>query len=177
MKYRVWILALLVVALLSTSAVVLADSGPAVGSVAPEFTLPSQEGTPVSLKDYRGKWVVLYFYPKDFTSGCTIEAHNFQRDQPQYQQKGAVVLGVSVDSADSHKKFCTKEGLNFRLLADSDHKVSSAYGSLTNLGLVKFASRHTFIIDPEGKIAKSYTDVNPNQHSAEVLAALTELQK
>jgi len=177
MKYRVWILALLVVALLSTSAVVLADSVPAVGSVAPEFTLPSQEGTPVSLKDYRGKWVVLYFYPKDFTSGCTIEAHNFQRDQPQYQQKGAVVLGVSVDSADSHKKFCTKEGLNFRLLADSDHKVSSAYGSLTNLGLVKFASRHTFIIDPEGKIAKSYTDVNPNQHSAEVLAALTELQK
>jgi len=177
MKYRVWILALLVVALLSTSAVVLADSVPAVGSVAPEFTLPSQEGTPVSLKDYRGKWVVLYFYPKDFTSGCTIEAHNFQRDQPQYQQKGAVVLGVSVDSADSHKKFCTKEGLNFRLLADSDHKVSSAYGSLTNLGLVKFASRHTFIINPEGKIAKSYTDVNPNQHSAEVLAALTELQK
>ena len=177
MKYRVWILALLVVALLSTSAVVLADSVPAVGSVAPEFTLPSQEGTPVSLKDYRGKWVVLYFYPKDFTSGCTIEAHNFQRDQPQYQQKGAVVLGVSVDSADSHKKFCTKEGLNFRLLADSDHKVSSAYGSLTNLGLVKFASRHTFIINPEGKIAKSYTDVNPNQHSAVVLAALTEMQK
>jgi peroxiredoxin Q/BCP len=177
MNHRVRILALLVIALLSTSAVVLADSVPAVGSAAPEFTLPSQEGTPVSLKDYRGKWVVLYFYPKDFTSGCTIEAHNFQRDQSQYQQKGAVVLGISVDSADSHKQFCTKEGLNFKLLADSDHKVSSAYGSLTNLGLVKFASRHTFIITPEGKIAKAYTDVNPNQHSAEVLAALTELQK
>jgi peroxiredoxin Q/BCP len=154
-----------------------AGSAPSVGSAAPEFTLNSQEGTPVSLRDYRGKWVVLYFYPKDFTSGCTIEAHNFQRDQAQYQQKNVVVLGVSVDSADSHKQFCAKEGLNFKLLADTDHKVSSAYDSLTNLGLVKFASRHTFIINPEGKIAKAFTEVNPNQHSAEVLSALTELQK
>ena len=154
-----------------------AGDAPAVGSVAPEFTLNSQEGTPVSLKDYRGQWVVLYFYPKDFTSGCTIEAHNFQRDQPLYQQKKVVVLGVSVDSADSHKQFCAKEGLNFKLLADTDHTVSSAYGSLTNLGLVKFAARHTFIINPEGKIAKVFTDVNPNKHSEEVLSALTELQK
>jgi peroxiredoxin Q/BCP len=154
-----------------------ADSTPLLGSMAPEFTLTSQEGTPVSLKDYRGKWVVLYFYPKDFTSGCTIEAHNFQRDQSQYQQKGAVVLGVSVQSADSHKQFCTKEGLNFKLLADTDHKVSSAYGSLTNLGLVKFASRHTFIINPEGKVAKVFTEVSPNKHSEEVLVALSELQK
>lgn len=165
------------VTLIALSAMSFAGSAPAVGSMAPEFTLNSQEGTPVSLKDYRGKWVVLYFYPKDFTSGCTIEAHNFQRDQPQYQQKNAVVLGVSVDSADSHKQFCAKEGLNFKLLADTDHKVSSAYDSLTNLGLVKFASRHTFIINPEGKIAKAFTEVNPNQHSSEVLSALTELQK
>jgi thioredoxin-dependent peroxiredoxin len=157
--------------------VAFAGTGPAVGSQAPEFTLNSQEGTPVSLKDYHGKWVVLYFYPKDFTSGCTIEAHNFQRDQALYEQKQAVVLGVSVDSADSHKKFCTKEGLNFKLLADTDHKVSSAYDSLTNFGLVKIAARHTFIINPEGKIAKAFTEVNPNQHSAEVLAALAELQK
>jgi peroxiredoxin Q/BCP len=154
-----------------------AGDAPPVGSVAPEFTLNSQEGTPVSLKDYRGQWVVLYFYPKDFTSGCTIEAHNFQRDQPLYQQKKVVVLGVSVDSADSHKQFCAKEGLNFKLLADTDHTVSSAYGSLTNLGLVKFAARHTFIINPEGKIAKVFTEVNPNKHSEEVLSALTELQK
>src|SRR5438105_15854538 len=118
-----------------------AGSPPQVGTVAPEFTLPSQDGQQVSLKDYSGKWVVLYFYPKDFTSGCTIEAHNFQRDQEQYARKNAVVLGVSVDSADSHKKFCAKEGLNFKLLADTDHKVSSDYGSLTNLLLVKFASR------------------------------------
>ena len=126
------------VALCMTSFVVspllcFAGDAPAVGSAAPEFTLNSQEGTPVSLKDYRGQWVVLYFYPKDFTSGCTIEAHNFQRDQPLYQQKKVIVLEVSVDSADSHKQFCAKEGLNFKLLADTDHTVSSAYGSLTRV--------------------------------------------
>jgi thioredoxin-dependent peroxiredoxin len=157
--------------------IVFAAAPPPVGSVAPEFTLPSQEGAPVSLKDYRGQWVVLYFYPRDFTSGCTVEAHNFQRDQAQYQQKGAVVLGVSVDSADSHKQFCTKEGLNFKLLADTNHTVSSAYGSLMNLGLVKFSSRHTFIVNPEGKVAKVFTGVNPSSHSEEVLSSLTELQK
>src|SRR6266852_6790607 len=101
---------------------VAADSPqpPAVGSSAPTFTLPNQEGAQVSLNQFKGKWVVLYFYPKDFTGGCTIEAHNFQRDQAQYVQKGVVVLGVSVDDADSHKKFCTKEGLTFKLLADTD---------------------------------------------------------
>jgi thioredoxin-dependent peroxiredoxin len=156
---------------------VLAASTPSVGTMAPEFTLPSQEGTPVSLKDYRGKWVVLYFYPKDFTSGCTIEAHNFQRDQPQYLQKGVVVLGVSVDTADSHKQFCTKEGLNFKLLADTDHKVSSDYGSLTSFGAAKVAARHTFIINPQGKIVKVFTEVDPNKHSEEVLSTLAELQK
>jgi peroxiredoxin Q/BCP len=176
MTYRLVLTAILVVAVALTPLMMLGASMPSAGSVAPEFTLTSQEGTPVSLKDYRGKWVVLYFYPKDFTSGCTIEAHNFQRDQPQYQQRNVVVLGVSVDSADSHKQFCTKEGLNFKLLADADHKVSSAYGSLTNLGMVKFASRHTFIINPEGKVAKVFTEVNPNKHSEEVLLALAELQ-
>jgi peroxiredoxin Q/BCP len=152
-------------------------AGPAVGSPAPEFTLNSQEGTPVSMKDFHGKWVVLYFYPKDFTSGCTIEAHNFQRDQAQYQQKGVVVLGVSVDTADSHKQFCAKEGLNFKLLADTDHKVSSEYDSVMSFGDVKVASRHTFIINPDGKIVKAFTEVHPNEHSAEVLAALDQLQK
>ena len=163
--------------LLALTPLVFAGSAPSVGSMAPEFTLNSQEGSPVSLKDYRGQWVVLYFYPKDFTSGCTIEAHNFQRDQTQYQQKKVVILGVSVDSADSHKQFCAKEGLNFKLLADTDYKVSTAYDSLTNFGLVKVAARHTFIINPEGKIVKAFTEVNPNQHSAEVLAALADLQK
>src|SRR6202040_2201067 len=150
---------------------------PPEGSSAPDFTLASQEGGSVSLKDYRGSWVVLYFYPKDQTPGCTREAHNFQIDQPKYAQRHAVVLGVSVDSVDSHKKFCTKEGLNFKLLADTDGKVSHAYGSLTNLGVVKFAARHTFLIDPIGKVAKTYTSVDPVRHSAEVLAALDQLQK
>lgn len=162
---------LLVPRLLSRSVI------PSAGSEAPQFTLPSQEGTPVSLKDYRGKWVVLYFYPKDQTPGCSREAHNFQAAQSEYARRNAVVLGVSVDSVDSHKKFCAKEGLNFKLLADTEHKVTDSYGSLTNLGLVKFAARHTFLIDPDGKIAKVYTSVDPAQHSAEVLAALDQLQK
>jgi peroxiredoxin Q/BCP len=177
MMKRILLIGLLTLVLAVIPLVVFAAAPPAVGSAAPEFTLPSQEGASVSLKDYRGKWVVLYFYPRDFTSGCTVEAHNFQRDAAQYQQKDAVVLGVSVDSADSHKQFCTKEGLNFKLLADNERSVSKAYGSLTNLGLVKFASRHTFIVDPAGKVAKVFTDVSPGKHSEEVLTALADLQK
>jgi peroxiredoxin Q/BCP len=149
---------------------------PAEGSAAPDFTLPSQEGS-VSLKDYRGKWVVLYFYPKDQTPGCSREAHNFQVDQPKYAERNAVVLGVSLDSVDSHKKFCAKEGLNFKLLADTEHKVTGAYGSLMNFGVVKIAARHTFLIDPAGKVAKAYTSVDPVRHSGEVLAELDALQK
>jgi len=150
----------------------------AVGQPAPDFTLNSQEGTPVSLHEYRGKWVVLYFYPKDFTSGCTTEAHNFQRDLAQYQEKGAVIIGVSADSSDSHLKFCAKEGLNFKLLSDSDHKVSEEYGSIMNIaGVKKLSARHTFLINPDGVIVKEYMDVDPGKHSEEVLAALTELQK
>jgi peroxiredoxin Q/BCP len=152
-------------------------AAPVAGSSAPDFTLPSQESTSVSLKDYRGSWVVLYFYPRDQTPGCTREAHNFQVDQPKYAEHHAVVLGVSVDSVDSHRKFCAKEGLHFRLLADSDGKVSSAYGSLANFGVVKIARRNTFLIDPTGRVAKTYTGVDPLRHSAEVLAALEELQK
>jgi peroxiredoxin Q/BCP len=167
----VLVLVVLVPRLLSRAAT------PTEGSSAPDFTLPSQEGSSVSLKDYRGKWVVLYFYPKDQTPGCSREAHNFQVDQPKYTERNAVVLGVSLDSVDSHKKFCAKEGLNFKLLADTNHKVTDAYGSLTNLGLVKFAARHTFLIDPSGKIAKAYISVDPLKHSGEVLAELDVLQK
>lgn len=150
---------------------------PAMGTAAPDFTLPSQEGSSVSLRDYRGKWVVLYFYPKDQTPGCTREAHNFQVDSTKYAQRDAVVLGVSVDNVDSHKRFCAKEGLNFKLLADTDHKVSEAYGSLTNMGVVKFAARHTFIVDPNGKIARVYSSVDPVKHSNEVLAELDQLRE
>jgi peroxiredoxin Q/BCP len=150
---------------------------PEVGSAAPDFTLPTQEGSSASLKDYRGKWVVLYFYPKDQTPGCTREAHNFQVDQPKFAQHNAVVLGVSLDSVESHKRFCAKEGLNFKLLADTGHSVTKAYGSLMNLGVVQIASRNTFIINPEGKVAKVYGGVNPAHHSEEVLADLGQLQK
>jgi peroxiredoxin Q/BCP len=152
-------------------------AAPGAGSAAPDFTLPSQEGASVSLKDYRGSWVVLYFYPKDQTPGCTREAHNFQLDQAKYAARHAVVLGVSVDSVDSHKKFCAKEGLNFKLLADRNGHVSRAYGSLTNLVVAKFAARHTFLIDPNGNVAKAYTSVDPVRHSEEVLAGLDQLQK
>ena len=103
---------------------------PAAGAPAPDFTVNSQEGKPVSLHDFRGKWVVLYFYPKDFTSGCTKEAHNFQRDIAQFEQKNAVILGVSVQDERTHQKFCEKEGLSFRLLADTKYAVSTAYDSL-----------------------------------------------
>src|ERR1700684_4016586 len=117
------------------------DKPPAVGTQAPDFTLNSQEGKPVSLRDFKGKWVVLYFYPKDFTSGCTVEAHNFQRDLAQYEAKNAVIVGVSMQDENSHQQFCTKEGLNFKLLADTDHKVSEEYGSIMNLGLKKLSAR------------------------------------
>jgi peroxiredoxin Q/BCP len=170
---------ILVLVLVAAAAVLLIARGtsnnaavPQPGQKAPDFTLPSQDGSPVSLKDFRGKWVVLYFYPKDRTSGCTIEAHNFQRDQEKYRKANAVVLGVSVDSASSHQDFCAKQGLTFKLLADTQKKVSSDYGSLMNLVVTKIAARNTFLIDPEGKIAKVWTGVNPSKHSEEVLAAL-----
>jgi peroxiredoxin Q/BCP len=173
----VLLLAVIVVLIVLVPRLLSHSPAPAEGTNAPDFTLPSQEGSPVSLKDYRGKWVVLYFYPKDQTPGCSREAHNFQEDQPKYAERNAVVLGVSLDSVDSHKKFCAKEGLNFKLLADTDHKVTDSYGSLTNLGVVKFAARHTFLIDPSGKVAKTYTSVDPLKHSGEVLAELEALQK
>ena len=150
---------------------------PAAGTPAPDFSLTTGDGSQVSLKDYRGKWVVLYFYPKDFTSGCTMEAHNFQRDLAKYEQEGAVVLGVSVDTAQSHKDFCAKEGLNFKLLADPDAKVSTEYGSVMDYKGSKLAARNTFIINPQGEIAKVYTGVKPADHSEQVLKDLAELKK
>jgi len=149
-----------------------AQAMPAAGQIAPGFALPSQDGSRISLESFRGKWVVLYFYPKDMTTGCTIEAHNFQRDLPQYEARNAVILGVSMDTPDSHKQFCTKEGLTFRLLADPNHTVVDAYGSLGDFMGIKIASRNTFLIDPQGKIAQVWTKVNPQAHSSQVLAAI-----
>jgi peroxiredoxin Q/BCP len=150
-------------------------AAPQVGQMAPDFTLPSQDGSKVSLHDFRGKWVVLYFYPKDGTSGCTLEAHNFQRDIEKYQQLNAEIVGVSVDTADSHKDFCAKQGLHFKLLADTEKKVSESYDSL--MMIVHFSNRNTFLIDPNGKIAKIWTGVSPAKHSEEVLTALGSLKK
>jgi peroxiredoxin Q/BCP len=175
-------LAILVVALPALHAALADDNAmmPAVGSVAPDFKLNSQEGTSISLHDYKGKWVILYFYPKDMTSGCTIEAHGFQRDLAQYDAKGAVVLGVSVDSVDSHKEFCAKDSLTFKLLSDTAHEVVNKYGSLMTYGTgdkaMTMAARNTFLINPKGVIVKVYTNVKPTPHSEEVLADLTAQQ-
>lgn len=150
---------------------------PAIGTVAPTFELTSNEGKQVSLAGLKGQWVVLYFYPKDFTSGCTLQARNFQRDLAKYESAKAVIVGVSVDTADSHKEFCAKEGLNFRLLADIGGKVSDQYGSIMEYQGAKYSARNTFIIGPDGKIAKVFEKVKVATHSEEVLAALAELQK
>ncbi len=151
------------------------ESMPQVGQQAPAFILPSQDGSPVSLDHYRGKWVVLYFYPKDQTTGCTIEAHNFQQDQSKFDAAHAVILGVSVDTVDSHKTFCTKDGLTFKLLADPDKKVVKEYGSV--MPVVGMAKRNTFLIDPQGRIVKVWTGVDPSHHSQEVLDELKMQEK
>jgi thioredoxin-dependent peroxiredoxin len=153
------------------------DKTPAVGSQAPDFTLNSQEGKPISLHDYRGKWVVLYFYPKDMTTGCTIEAHNFQHDLPKYEAKNAVILGVSVQDEKSHQEFCAKDGLTFKLLADINKEVSEKYDSIMNLAVAKLSARHTFLIDPAGTVRKVWTDVDVKTHSDDVLAALDSMGK
>jgi len=176
---RIAIIAVLVVAVVGTARVLFAAddaSLPQAGQPAHDFTLPSQDGSGVHLADLRGKWVVLYFYPKDMTSGCTLEAHNFQRDLAQYEQKNAVIIGVSVQDEDSHQKFCTKEGLSFKLLADTKQEVSTEYDSVMTYNSAKYSARRTFLIDPQGKVQKVWLEVKPDKHSEEVLAALTELQ-
>jgi peroxiredoxin Q/BCP len=152
------------------------DAMPQVGQAAPTFKLPSQDGSPISLDQYKGKWVVLYFYPKDMTTGCTIEAHNFQNAQSQFDTKNAVILGVSVDSTDSHQQFCAKDGLTFHLLSDTNHSVVSAYGSLGDHNGMVMANRNTFLIDPSGKIAKVWVKVNPATAASDVLAAIPDGQ-
>jgi peroxiredoxin Q/BCP len=172
---RIVLSAILVAALMVL--VATAAEAPVAGTKAPDFTLKSQEGKTVSLHDFKGKWVVLYFYPKDFTQGCTIEAHNFQADQPKYDKVNAAIVGVSVDTVDSHQQFCTKENLTFKLLADEKHEVVNTYGSTQKFGDNEVAARNTFLVDPQGTIRKVFLKVNPNPHSAEVLTALAELQK
>ena len=151
-------------------------------SIAPDFSLPDQTGTTRSLKDYTGQWIVLYFYPKDSTPGCTTEACNFRDARDSIAELGnAVVIGVSKDSVKSHAKFAEKYKLNFTLLSDESHEMIEAYGSW---GMKKFMGReyegikrNTYIINPDGKIVKEYEGVNPAKHAAEIIKDLQELQK
>ena len=147
---------------------------PPLNEPAPEFVLPTNTGDgKISLNNYRGQWVVLYFYPQDFTSGCTIEARRFQQDLPEYKARNAQILGVSVDDVDSHVEFCDSEGLKFPLLADTNGDVSKAYGSW--LGAASL--RHTYLIDPQGILREIFLGVRPSIHSQEVLARLDELDR
>jgi peroxiredoxin Q/BCP len=146
---------------------------PALDQPAPEFTLPTNTGNgEIALTDLHGKWVVLYFYPKDFTAGCTLEARRFQQDLPKYIAQNAQIIGVSADSVNSHAEFCDSEGLKFPLLADTTGKVSKAYGSWSG----NLSVRHSFIIDPNGILRATFVKVNPGIHSTEVLTRLSELQ-
>jgi thioredoxin-dependent peroxiredoxin len=166
-------LALLVAFSPASPAFALGGEQPPIDQPAPTFTLPSNSGDgEISLSDYLGKWVVVYFYPKDFTSGCTLEARRFQQDLPKYLDRNTQILGISADDVDSHADFCDSEGLKFPLLADTDGQVSKAYGSW--LGYMSL--RHTYVIDPEGIMRERFIGVNPAAHSAEVLARLDELQ-
>jgi peroxiredoxin Q/BCP len=147
-----------------------------VGQAAPAFRLPDQDGNNRSLADYQGKWVVLYFYPKDDTPGCTQEACLFRDDLHKLTRLGAQVIGISVDDSASHAEFARKYHLPFPLLADKNGAVADSYGALMNLGLVKFARRYTFLIDPQGKIARNYLKVDTSRHSGEIIEDLTRLK-
>ena len=147
----------------------------AVGQPAPDFELSDQNGQLHSLEDYRDRWVVLYFYPKDQTPGCTTEACEFRDNIFAFRKMNAQILGVSLDDAESHQKFAEKYGLPFPLLADIEGKASEAYSVKTRMFGMKVAKRQTFVIDPDGKLAKHYENVKPSEHSQQVLADLKEL--
>lgn len=156
-----------------SSALALGGEQPALDQLAPTFTLPSNEGgQDIALSDFRGSWLVAYFYPQDFTSGCTLEARRFQKDLPKYLERNTKIVGISTDNVASHSDFCDSEGLRFPLLADTTGAVSKAYGSY----LSGRSLRHTYIIDPDGILRARFLGVNPSIHSAEVLARLEELQ-
>ncbi|QBK04669.1 peroxiredoxin [Hylemonella gracilis] len=148
----------------------------AVGQPAPDFSLPDQQGQKRGLSEWRGKWLVLYFYPKNDTPGCTTEACNFRDDWLQLQELGAEVVGVSVDTSASHAAFAQKHKLPFPLLADAHGEVAARYGALSDWVVVKLAKRQTFIIDPQGRIARVYRAVDADRHSVEVVADLRHLQ-
>lgn len=170
------VVALLAIILyLSFSSIGIAGNQPSVGSPAPEFELADQDGQLHSLEDYRNQWVVLYFYPKDGTPGCTTEACEFRDNIFAFRDLNAQILGVSLDDVESHKAFSKKHGLPFPLLADPDGETSTAYGVKTRMFGMTVAKRQTFIIAPDGTVAKHYVTVKPDEHSAQVLQDLKEL--
>lgn len=154
-------------------ALALGGPQPPLDAIAPDFTLPTNTGDgDISLSDYRGQWVVLYFYPKDFTPGCTLEARRFQQDIEKYNRRNAQIIGISVDDVQSHAEFCDSEGLKFPLLADTTGEVSRTYGSWLGYSSL----RHTYLIDPNGVLREIFLGVRPAIHSKEVLARLDALQ-
>jgi peroxiredoxin Q/BCP len=175
MKTAFIVIVLLGIGLLMLRNISHAKEIPSAGEAAPAFALSDQNGKPHKLSDYSGKWVVLYFYPKDDTPGCTKEACSFRDDLAKLEKLGAQVVGVSVDDTESHARFANKYHLPFPLLADKDGKVADSYGALTNLFLVKIAKRYTFLIDPKGNIAKTYLSVDTSRHSQEIIDDLKQL--
>ncbi len=176
MKLFLWIMAALGFAALAWTSTAPAAELPQVGQSAPEFSVEDQNGVLQHLGDYRGKWLVLYFYPKDETPGCTAEACAYRDDIQKIHQLGAAVMGVSIDDASSHAEFAKNHHLPFPLLADKDGTVAQKYGSETRLLGFKIAKRNTFVIDPLGRIAKVYESVDAGRNPAEVIADLAALQ-
>lgn len=162
-------------AMLLFSGGAVASPPPQAGSFAPDFTLPDAEGTRRELAEWRGKWVVLYFYPKDNTPGCTTEAVNFRKSQSEFAALNAQVVGISLDGSASHRTFAEQQGLTFPLLSDANGEVSRRYGALSDWGVLKFAKRYTFLVDPDGRVAKAYLQVDAAKHAAEVIADLKAL--
>lgn len=169
---RILLLALAAPALLLAG---IAQASPTAGSAAPSFELRDQAGETHRLEDYRGKWLVLYFYPKDDTPGCTTQACEFRDNIFAFRRLGAEIVGISLDDVESHRAFAEKHGLPFTLLADEDGSVAREYGVLKNFGVVKLASRQTFLISPDGTVARHYEKVDVDAHSAEVLGDIEVL--
>ena len=173
-----WLAAAIVIAAafyLWRSNAALGRNLPKAGELAPEFALPDQNGKPRNLHEFRGKWLVLYFYPRDDTPGCAEQAMRFRNTMRQLEALGAVVCGVSVDSTESHAAFARKYNLPFALLADRDGRVAARYGSLRDFGVVKLARRNTFLIDPAGSVAAVYTGVSPARNAQDVSDDLKRL--
>jgi peroxiredoxin Q/BCP len=162
-------------ALITFSLPVTAGAGPEIGEAAPDFRLQDQDEKWHSLEQYRGKWVALYFYPKDDTPGCTKEACAFRDNIFAFDEIGATIIGVSLDDTASHKEFAEKYSLPFTILSDTDGSTAEAYGVLKSMGTFRFAERQSFIIDPDGTVRKHYPKVDAEKHSEEVLADLKQI--